>query len=289
MGSGPASTTIILAGWYNSLCIFAIFSSTQQTIYEHVVCNLESIRDCNILGFKTSYAQSINNQNMKSNKKAGRLVGLLFLLIFATGITVYQFLQGPVLFSDDFLTTTSANSNEIIISTLLLFLSGITSIVIAIILLPIFKNHNITLAFLYLAFSILSFIAISIDNVSVLSMLELSLEFTENGSDNPGMLTTIGSVFYKIHWWTHYLSLLTSCFPVFILYCTLYVSKLVPKVISIVGIIAVILMFIEILCSIFGNSISMNMLLPIGLIQLILPLWLIFKGLNSSTLETEMK
>ncbi|GAG88642.1 unnamed protein product [marine sediment metagenome] len=67
---------------------------------------------------------------MKSNKKVGRVVGLLFLLIFATGITVYQFLQGPVLFSDNFLTTTSANSNEIIISTLLLFLSGIMSIVI---------------------------------------------------------------------------------------------------------------------------------------------------------------
>jgi len=226
---------------------------------------------------------------MKSNKKTGRLVGLLFLLIFATGIAVYQFLQGPVLFSDDFLTTTSANSNEIIISTLLLFLSGITSVIIATILLPIFKRYSITLAFLYLASSILSFIAISIDNISVLTMLELSLEYTKNGTDNSDMLNSLGNVFYKKHWWTHYLSLLISCFPVFILYYTLYVSKLIPKVISIVGVIAVILMFIETLFSILGNSISMNMFLPIGLIQLILPLWLIFKGLNSSVLETEMK
>ena len=226
---------------------------------------------------------------MKSNKKTGRLVGLLFLLIFATGITVYQFLQGPVLFSDDFLTITSVNSNEIIISILLLFLSGITSVVIAAILVPIFKKYSITLAFLYLAFSILSFIAISIDNMSVLSILELSQEYTKNGTDNSDILNTLGSVFYKKHWWTHYLSLLISCFPVFILYYTLYLSKLILKIITIVGIIAVILMFIEILFSIFGHSISMNMLLPIGLIQLILPLWLIFKGLNSPTLETEIK
>ncbi|HKL89771.1 MAG TPA: DUF4386 domain-containing protein, partial [Allomuricauda sp.] len=215
---------------------------------------------------------------MKSNKKTGRLVGLLFLLIFATGIGVYQFLQGPVLFSDDFLTTTSANSKGIIISVLLLFLSGLTSIVIATILLPIFKKYSITLAFLYLAFSILGFIAISIDNISVLSMLELSLEYTKNDTGNSDILNILGNVFYKKHWWSHYLSLLISCFPVFILYYTLYVSKLIPKVISIVGIIAVVLMFIEILFSLFGNSISMNMLLPIGLIQLILPLWLIFKG-----------
>ena len=226
---------------------------------------------------------------MKSNKKTGRLVGLLFLLIFATGITVYQFLQGPVLFSDDFLTTASENSNEIIISALLLFLSGITSIVIATVLLPIFKKHSVILAFLYLAFSILGFIAISVDNISVLSMLELSLEYTKNETGNSDILNTLGNLFYKKHWWTHYLSLLISCFPVFILYYSLYVSKLIPKVISIVGIIAVILMFIEILFSLFGNSISMNMLLPIGLIQLILPLWLIFKGLNSTVLEAEMK
>ena len=225
---------------------------------------------------------------MKSNKKAERLVGLLFLIIFATGITVYQFLQGP-LFSDNFLTLTSAHATEIIISTLLLFLSSITSIVIAIILLPIFKKHSITLAFLYLAFSILGFVAIAIDNVSVLSLLELSLEYTKNGSDSSDTLNALGNVFYKKHWWTHYLSLLMSCFPVFILYYTLLVSKLVPKIFSIVGIIAAVLMFIEILFSIFGHSISMNMMLPIGLIQLIFPLWLIFKGLNSPTLGTEIK
>lgn len=226
---------------------------------------------------------------MKSNKNTGRIVGLFFLFVFVIGIIVYQFLQGPVLFSDDFLTSTSENSNKIIVSILLLFLSGIISVVIAAILLPIFKKYSITLAFLYVAFSILSFIAISIDNISVLSMLELSLEYSKNETENSDLLNILGSVFYKKHWWSHYLSLLISCFPVFILYYVLFISKLVPKFISIVGILAVILMFIEILCSIFGQSISMNMLLPIGLIQLFLPLWLIFKGLNSPVLETELK
>ena len=226
---------------------------------------------------------------MKSNKTIGRLVGLLFLFIFATGIFVYQFLQGPVLFSNDFLTSASENSNEIIVSTLLLFLSGITSIVIAIILLPVFKKYSFSLAFLYLAFCILGFIAISIDNISVLSILELSLEYTNNGTENSDTFNTLSTVFYKKHWWTHYISLLISCFPVFVLYYTLYVSKLIPKIISIVGLLAVILMFIEILFSILGDSISMNMLLPIGLIQLILPVWLILKGLNATVLETEIK
>lgn len=226
---------------------------------------------------------------MKSNTKVGRLAGVLFLFIFITGIIVYQFLQGPVLFSDDFLTTSSENSSKIIASVLLGSLSGITSIIIASLLFPIFKKHSLTLALLYFAFSILNFIVISIDNVSVVSMLELSQEYIKNGVDNSETLKTIGTILYKKHWWTHYLSLLISCFPVFILFYTLYVSKLIPKIISIIGIIAVILMFIEILFSILGQSISMNMLLPIGLIQLILPLWLIFKGLKSPVLEPTTK
>ena len=225
----------------------------------------------------------------ESNKKTGRIVGVLFLIIFALGITVYQVLQGPVLFSDDFLTATSAHSNEIVVSTLLLFLSGIISVVIAVMLLPIFRNYSPTLAFLYLAFNILNFIAISIDNFSVLSILELSQEYTKNGTDNSDIFNALGYVYYREHWWTHYLSLLLSSFPVFILYYTLYISKLIPRAISIFGMIASVLLCIEMLFSIFGNSISMNMLLPIGLVQLVLPFWLIIKGLSSSTLETQIK
>ena len=59
-----------------------------------------------------------------------------------------------------------------------------------------------------------------------------------------------------------------------------------PRVISIFGIIAALLMFAEEILSIFGHGIGMNMLLPIGLIQLILPLWLILKGLKETTVKS---
>jgi hypothetical protein len=223
---------------------------------------------------------------MITNQKIGRITGVLLLVIFISGIIIFQFLQGPVLFSDNFLTTTSANSNQIVGSVVLGIFSGITSIVIASILLPVFKRHSSILAYLYLAFCIINFITIMIDNVSVISILELSKEYVNNKNDSS--LITLGSLAYERHWWTHYLYLLVSCFPVFILYYTLYLSKLVPRLISIFGLAAVILMFIEELFSIFGQSISMNMLLPIGLVQLILPLWLIFKGLNSNKVETTL-
>lgn len=220
---------------------------------------------------------------MNTNQKIGRVAGLLLLLIFINGIFIFQFLQGPILFSDNFLTSTAANSNQIVGSVVLGIFSGIVSIVIATILLPVFKRQNSILAYLYLAFCIINCFAIMIDNVSVISMLELSKEYVNN--ENNGSLKVLGSLAYEKHWWTHYFYLLTSCFPVFVLYYTLFVSKLVPRLISIFGLIAVLLMFIEELFSIFGQSIGMNMLLPIALIQLVLPLWLIYKGLNTVKAE----
>jgi len=222
---------------------------------------------------------------MYSNQKAGRISGVLFLFVFISGVVIFQVLQGPVLFSDDFLTTTSEHSNQIISSTLLGIIGGLATIVIATLLLPIFKRHSYYVAFLYLAFCILNFIALMLDNVSVISMLELSNDYLSNGDSNT--LQAMGNLVYEKHHWTHYMYLLISCFPVFVLYYGFYISKIVPRMISIFGIFAVILMFIQVLFSIFGQSISMNMMLPMGLIQLVLPIWLMIKGFSSPELKGE--
>ena len=216
---------------------------------------------------------------MKSNQKTAKIVGVLFLFIFFIGVTVYQVLQAPLL-SDDVLKETATHQNQLISSTLLNMLSGILSISIAVLLFPVFKAYNTNLARLYFAFTLLNFIAIVIDNGSVFSLLELSK--VSSDIKNIETLNALQKVFSEKHWWTHYFSLLTSCFPVFVLYYTLFVAKLVPKLISLIGIIASILMFVEMLSSIFGHGISMNLMLPMAFIQLLLPIWLIIKGFKEN-------
>ncbi|MGH1387148.1 DUF4386 family protein [Kordia sp.] len=62
----------------------------------------------------------------------------------------------------------------------------------------------------------------------------------------------------------------------------MYVTKLIPKLISIFGMFAILLMCIEMVCTLFGNGISMNLMIPTALAQLLLPIWLIIKGLKTS-------
>lgn len=77
---------------------------------------------------------------MNSNKKTGRIAGALLLFIFISGVTTFQFLQGTILSSKDFVIATSENENQLILSTILGLFSGAASIIVAVIFLPIFKN-----------------------------------------------------------------------------------------------------------------------------------------------------
>jgi hypothetical protein len=96
----------------------------------------------------------------------------------------------------------------------------------------------------------------------------------------------MGNIYYKKHWWTHYFSLLISSFPVLILFYTFFVTKLIPRVLSGFGMLAATLLFVEVFLSLFGKGFGMNMMMPIGLTQLIVPFWLLFKGLKTQKEKT---
>ncbi len=224
---------------------------------------------------------------MISDKKVARIVGVLLLIIFTSGVMMYQLLQGPSLFVDEYLTETFTQSSQVIGSTLLGVLIGTLSIIIAIILLPIFKMHSERLGYLYLAFTIINFAAIALDNIAVLAMLEVSREYVNDASINLDHLKTMGVVFHRIHRWTHFLSLLISCLPVFVLFFTLYQTRLTPRLLSGFGMIAAFMMLVQMVFSMFDNGISSNLLLPIAIIQLVLPVWLLIKGLKEPGLAGE--
>ena len=223
---------------------------------------------------------------MNLAKKTTRITGVLLLIIFISGILIYQAFRGPFLFTDDYLVKASSNSDKIITSTLVSFLSGILTIIVSIILLPIFKRFSAKLGYLYVSFCILNFLAIAIESYSAISLLDFSNEFSK--AENKTFFEGLGGVFYNNHKSAHFMYLLTSCFPVFVLYYSLFYGKLVPKVISVFGVIAVILMFISVLVSIFSISGWSDLMIPIAIIQLFLPFWLFFKGFKVGE-NTEMK
>lgn len=219
-----------------------------------------------------------------------RISGILLLMIFIIGVINYQFLRGPIVFSDDYLSITATNQPKIVFSILLSFISGVMSIVVSLILFEYFRRSSSILALTYVAFAIINFIGLTVENIAVFSVLEVSREFIENIElRESSAFISFGDVFYGFHKWAHYSFLLLSCLPVFILFYSLYKFKYVPKLISVIGMIAVILMFIDVVLLMTEVKFPIDLLLPIGLVQLVLPFWLIIKGFYPTIEKAESR
>lgn len=222
---------------------------------------------------------------MPSSYRHARLIGLLFLTVFICGVFTYQVLRGPYVFDDSFLTLTVQHETKIISSVLVSFFSGIISIVIAALFLPLFKRYSETLAYLYMAFCIVNFVAIFMESSSVLALLEFCKQYGQEGSAVNISINGLSQVYYEGHRWSHYIYLLLSCLPVFVLYLILYKYLLVPRWIGLFGMLAAIGMFLEILLSMVDMGISQNLMLPMAIIQLVLPVWLIIKGVKETSIH----
>ncbi len=215
-------------------------------------------------------------------KKTAIIIGILFLIQFIIGVLLNQFLIGPITFSSDYLTNVSTHSTQLTIGGGISILSGIISVLIAVKLLPLFKPYNSTLAFLYFGFSIVNFTIILIDLIGIFSLLSVSQEYVQsNAIDTSNNLKNLGTVFYAIRGWTHYLVLLISGATLFALYSAFFHSKLLPRFISIWGLVSVLLMIVALILSIFSMitfDTEMMLFIPLALNQLFLIFWLFIKG-----------
>jgi hypothetical protein len=220
------------------------------------------------------------------NQASIRISGVLLLIVFVIGVINYQFLRGPLVFDDNYLSLVANHQSKIILSVLLSFFSGILSIVVSLALFEYFRKGSLVLALAYIAFTLVNFMGIMVENIAAFSVLEVSQAYIENTAFRESSASVLfETTFYGIHKWAHYSFLLLSCTPVFVLFYGLFKFRFIPRLISVFGMIAVVLMFVDVILLMLEIKIPIDLLLPIGLVQLLLPVWLIIKGfkLQNST------
>jgi hypothetical protein len=204
-----------------------------------------------------------------------RVVGLLLLVTVVLGALYNQYFVGPIIFAKDYLTGAAANDSRIITGILLSVVDGIVGLSIVILLWPLFQATNRFMTMLYAGLTIFSFITVLLDDAAVLTILGLSREYIKT---NDPALPSLSAVFFHARWWTHYFTLLMAG-PLFTaLNLLLFQSRLVPRSISVWGILGAALLIIEIVLSMFGKPTNMMMLMPFGLQQLVLVVWLLVKA-----------
>jgi hypothetical protein len=219
---------------------------------------------------------------MDSNRKTAIVVGTLFLI--ATIVLVIGGIFSISVNDPDYLTAVSTNENQIILGALLELISAAAIVGIPIAMFPILKRHSEGLALGYVGARIIEGLTIFLNTIILLAILSLSREFVNAGAPDASYFQTSGALLLAVRDW---LSILVDFpFPMgaMIFNYLLYKSKLIPRWIAVLGLIGGVLWLATAPLRMFGfNSEPMEFLaLPIAAQEMILAVWLIVKGFNSS-------
>jgi len=233
---------------------------------------------------------------MNTYRKTAIIVGVLFLIalvfnLIATGIS------DPILTVSDYLVIAYPNKTPVIIGNLLNLICALAMIFIPIILFRVAKKHNENLALGYVVFRFLEgilFIYIAIKSLTIISLSKAYIN--AGGAQNTAYLQTLGnSIQSELHW-TTVIYIIVFTLGAMTFYYLLYKSKLVPRFLSVWGLLAAVLLFTGAMLGIFSLGMFSRMPLmkamvyfapPIALNELILSIWLIVKGFNPSAIVSE--
>lgn len=228
---------------------------------------------------------------MNTYRKTAIIVGILFLA--CTGATLLSFpFGGSLLEEADYLSKLAAKETSVITGALIEFIWAGTCAGIAIALYPILRRYNNGLALGSVAFRVIEGVFVLIGTASMLSLLTLSQDFIRAGAPAASSFQTSAALLLAVRYWSHNV-ILALAFSVGTLmyYAVLYTSNLIPRWLSGWGFLGVILGLVAILYATFTNSFGFESVhtylsIPIGVNEIVLAIWLIAKGFNTSAIAS---
>ncbi len=197
----------------------------------------------------------------------------------------------PILDDPDYLMNVSENITQVIIGVLIAFIDGIAIVGIAVFLFPILKKHNEPIALGYVGIRTAEFAVILVYLICPLLLIDLSQEYVKAGALDASYLQTSGTLFLAVRYWTLQMIYILNGLLTLMFGYLLYQSKLVPRFISVLGLIGGAVLLPGTLLDMFGHvdtlqGAGMLVVLPGGLFELLLPIWLFVKGFNPSAIAS---
>jgi len=226
---------------------------------------------------------------MNSNRKTAIIVGVLFLTATATFMIGDSLLIESILDDPDYLITVSENITQVIIGVLIAFIDGIAIVGIAVFMFPILKKYNEPIALGYVGFRIVEFAIILVYLICPLLLITLSQEYVKAGAPADSYFQTSGTLLLAVRYWTLQMVYIFNGLAGLMLSYLLYKSKLVPRFISVLGLIGYALLLPGTLLHMFGHIDMLGVLIVFALgalFEILLPIWLFAKGFNSSAIDS---
>ena len=215
---------------------------------------------------------------MDSYRMTAMIVGVLFIIATAAGVLSAIFL-GPVFEDPDDLSKAAGNENQVIIGSLCIFTMAVAVAGIAIVIYPVLRKQNEVMALGFVGARVVEGVLFIVNVIIILVQLKLSQEFVKAGTPDASHFQTTSELLIAAGEWTGVIAGLVFGLSALIFYYLLYVSKLIPRWLSMWGFIGAILYFLVYLVAMFGTDVEL-FVAPLAVNEMALGVWLIFKGFN---------
>ena len=216
---------------------------------------------------------------MNTNQNVARIVGILFIVGTVSGILSVVFTQ-PILGSSAYLTKISSNPSQLILGALFVLIMGFALAMVPVMLFPIFRHYNEPLALGAILFrgalEAVAYIAIA---AGWLLLVPLSQAFAAAGTFNTSAFEAMGLLLLESTSWMNHILAIVFSLGALMIYSLFYQSRLIPRWLSIWGLVGGTLYLAVPLLGMFGMELGFLMA-PLGLQEMVLAVWLIVKGMS---------
>ena len=212
---------------------------------------------------------------MDADRKAAVWIGALYI-IGTVALVLSVFVTDAVLSGPGFLAQVAAQPNQLAIGALLVLVAGVSLAMVPVVFWPIGKRYNETLAMGYVVFrggqEMVMYIATALG-----WLLLIALSTNPDAAPLATFVRTVEAVA-----WDQLLAI-PFALGALMFYVVLYQSRLVPRWLSVWGLVGAVLYLVPPLGSMFGHSVGFLMG-PLAVQEMVMAVWLMAKGFDPAAL-----
>ncbi len=231
---------------------------------------------------------------MNSERKTSIIVGVLFIIGTVSGIMAAVF-TAPIRAGLTYPLNVSASETQWIIGYLFVLLMAFSLSMVPVLLYPILKKHNEVLAFGSVLFrGIFEQVGQTLLVISMFLLLTVSEIYGKAGAADASNFQTLDSVLIAAVHWIQSINGIVFSIGTLMIFVLFYQTRLIPRWLSVWGIIGAVLYCIAYIVSMFsplhlapdvGVGIGL-LLLPTAIQEMVFAAWLIVKGFNPSAIAS---
>lgn len=229
---------------------------------------------------------------MNSSRRTAVLAGVLYIVATAAPILTAPFLGflgGGIIGepAPDYLVRVSASETLVVIGMVVELIWALAVMGIPVMLFPVLRTYDEASALGFNSLRFAEAICTIVSSLILLTLLTLSQEFAAAGAADASHLQALGSLLLAAREWVFNVgSGVIWSLSAVLLNVVLYLSKLVPRWLSVWGLVGAILSLVTYLVRFFGIRLTGFLFLPIALQEMVFAVWLIVKGFNRSALAS---